>query len=115
MALEESDIFLSVATLGEIRQGIERIRRRDKRSARRLETWLDEVTTNYAAQILPIDTALADQWGRLGVPDPMPVVDALIAATALVHDLVVATRNAKDIARAGAETFNPFDPKSPLQ
>lgn len=60
-------------------------------------------------RILPIDDGIAEQWGRLGMPSPIPVVDGLIAATALQHQLTVATRNVRDIARTDVPFVNPFD------
>jgi len=94
--------------VGEIRRGVERIRRRDARSARVLEAWLRRVVAEHSDRILPIDDAVAEEWGRLNVPDPIPVIDGLMAATARVHGLTLATRNLKDIKRTGAACVNPF-------
>lgn len=105
----EDEVFLSVLTIGELRRGIENIRRRNKKSARRLERWLDHIVLEYGDRILPIDSAIADEWGRLNVPDPLPVVDGLLAATARIHDLTIATRDTKDIAPSGAKYLNPFE------
>lgn len=107
--LGSDDIFISVLTVGEIRRGIERVRRRDAGSALAVERWLGRLRSDFADRILPIDDEIAEEWGRLGMPDPMPVVDGLIAATALRHQLTVATRNVKDIARTGVPFINPFD------
>ena len=106
----QSDLFISVITIGEIRRGVERIRRRDSRSADILEAWLFELVAEYEDRIVPIDLEIATEWGRLNVPDPLPVVDGLLAATARVRNLVVATRNVRDIARAGVDTVNPWLP-----
>lgn len=81
------ELYLSVLVLGEIRNGIERLRRRDPVAAEHLDTWLASVRTGLAGRILPVTNAIADRWGRLGVPDPLPVIDALLAVTALEHDL----------------------------
>jgi len=94
--------------VGEIRRGVERIRRRDARSARVLEAWLRRLVAEHSDRILPIDDAVAEEWGRLNVPDPIPVIDGLMAATARVHGLTLATRNLKDIKRTGAACVNPF-------
>lgn len=102
------DVFLSVLVVGEIRQGVERIRRRDARSARTLETWLRRLVAEHSDRILPIDNVIAEEWGRLNVPDPVPVIDGLMAATARVHGLTLATRNVKDIRRTGVACVNPF-------
>lgn len=94
--------------VGEIRRGVERIRRRDARSARVLEAWLRRLVAEHSDRILPIDDAVAEEWGRLNVPDPIPVIDGLMAATARMHGLTLTTRNLKDIKRTGAACVNPF-------
>jgi predicted nucleic acid-binding protein len=91
----DADLFTSVLVLGELRRGIDSIRRRDVPSA--LEHWLARLTTTFRDRLLPIDAEIADRWGALNVPDPIPAVDGLLAATALVHDLVVVTRNVRDV------------------
>ncbi len=102
------EIFFSVLTLGEIRRGIESIRRRDVRSAEALEAWLDELATTYADRILAVDQSVAEEWGRLNVPNRRSVIDALLAATAKVHDLTLVTRNLRDIKGTGVSWFDPF-------
>ncbi|MBF0158007.1 MAG: type II toxin-antitoxin system VapC family toxin [Magnetococcales bacterium] len=106
---DEADLLLSVLVLGEIRNGIERLRRRDPTKAVLLETWLHEVMITMSDRILPITPQIADYWGRLGVPDPLPVIDSLLAATALAHDLVLVTRNVADMVRSGVKVINPFE------
>lgn len=106
---DEGAIFLSVLVVGEVRQGIESLRRRDRRAARTLELWLRAVSESYGERILPIDAAVADRWGTLNVPDRLPAIDGLLAATALVHGLRVVTRNSDDFERAGVEVLNPFE------
>jgi predicted nucleic acid-binding protein len=108
-SLEDDEIFLSVIVIGEIRRGIELVRRRDARGASSLDRWLRGVVAAHEDRILPVTSRIADVWGRLNVPDPIPVVDGLLAATARVHDLTVATRNVRDIERTGVAFFNPFD------
>src|SRR6266536_1439696 len=83
------ELFVSVLVLGEIRQGIERIRVRDQSQARALEKWLRWISTEFADRLLAVDEKVADQWGRLGVRQPVPILDAFLAATALARDLVV--------------------------
>lgn len=102
-------LYLSVLTLGEIRNGIERIQRRDPLAAASLETWFLQVEADMAGRILPVTAAIAERWGRLGVPDPLPVVDALLAATALEHGLTLVTRNVADVERTGVPLLNPFE------
>jgi toxin FitB len=102
---------VSVLTLGELRRGIERRRRTDKRAAQQLETWLAELVTEHRQQIMPITSQIADRWGTLAVRDPVPITDGLLAATALVHDWTLVTRNAAAVERTGVRTVNPFTPE----
>lgn len=108
-ALDPDDILLSVVTVGEIRREIEGVRRRDPAAARALERWLRRVLADHADRILAVDLPVAEEWGRLNVPDPLPVIDGLLAATAKVHGLTLATRNVKDVARSGVDVVNPFE------
>jgi predicted nucleic acid-binding protein len=103
----EDELFTSVLVLGEIRRGIESIRRRDLPSAIALEQWLTRLATDFADRVLAVDARVADRWGGLNVPDPIPTVDGLLAATALVHDLVLVTRNLRDVERTGARLCDP--------
>ena len=79
--LEPGAILLSVVTVGEIRRGIESVRRRDPAAALALERWLRRVLRDHSDRILAVDLSVAQEWGRLNVPDPLPVIDALLAAT----------------------------------
>ncbi len=108
-SLDPEEVFLSVLTLGELRKGVELIRRRDRGAAERLDAWLVLLAFEQAERILPVDLVIAERWGRLNVPDPLPVVDGLLAATALVHDLTLATRNVSDVDRTGVQWVNPFE------
>jgi hypothetical protein len=103
----DEDLFTSVLVLGEIRRGIESIRRRDVPSALALEHWLARLTTDFSDRVLPIDINVAERWGALNVPNPIPTVDGLLAATALVHDLVLVTRNVRDVAPTGVKVLDP--------
>lgn len=107
---QDESLFLSALVFGELRLGIEQRRRRDPIAAGVIERWLDSIVTLYAARILPVDRLIAEQWGRLNVPNPLPAIDSLLAATALVHDLTVVTRNTRDFESAGVEVVNPFEP-----
>jgi predicted nucleic acid-binding protein len=109
--LADEEIFLSALTLGEIRRGIESIRRRDARTAGALESWLGRIADQHGDRIVPIDRAIADEWGRMNAPDPLPVVDGLLAATAKVVGLTLATRNTTDIERTDVSYVNPFLPR----
>ena len=101
--------FLSVLVVGEIRQGIERLRARDARRAEALDHWLAGLMKSYQDRILPITTAVAEEWGRLNASRrPPPVVDGLLAATARVHRLTLVTRNVPHVAATGVAVVNPF-------
>ncbi len=106
--LADEEIFLSVLTLGEIRRGIESIRRRDPKAAGALESWLGRVSEAHRDRLLPVDRLIAEEWGRMNVPNPLPVVDGLLAATAKVTGLTLATRNVADIAHTGVKFVDPF-------
>lgn len=102
-------LFLSAITIGELRQGTEIIRHRgDKPQALRLERWLNRVTSDYADSILPFDEETAHIWGRLRVPHPENPLDKQIAATALIYDLIVVTRNSSHYEPTGVRVMNPF-------
>jgi toxin FitB len=106
---DNAGLFLSVITIGELRQGVERIRHRgDNAQAKRLESWLDRVTTDYADAIIPFDEETAHIWGRLRAPHPENPLDKQIAATALLHDLIVVTRNTAHYEPTSVRLFNPF-------
>ena len=107
-AQDDRDIFLSVLTIGEIRRGIESVRRRDTRSALAIDSWLSQIVESHGERILPVDAQVSDRWGRMGVPDPVPAIDGLLAATAMVHDLTMVTRNVRDVAETGVRYLNPF-------
>lgn len=110
-ALDDSEIHLSVLVLGEIRRGIERVRPRDPEQARALEQWLGTVAGAFAERILPVDQAVADEWGRMNARRPVSTIDGLLAATAKVHRMTLATRNVADIADLDASIVNPFEPR----
>jgi predicted nucleic acid-binding protein len=107
--VSSDDIYLSTLVVGEIRHGIELLRRRDPKAAVSLETWLDEVQKSTGSRILPITNEIADQWGRLGIPDPISVIDGLMAATAMVHGHILVTRNVRDVEQTGVNFINPFN------
>lgn len=106
--ISASDIYVSVIVLGEIRRGAELLRRRDPIAAASLDAWLATLRASLGNRLLPISDEVADRWGHLGIPDPLPVADGLLAATALVHNLVLVTRNTRDVERSGAHLLNPF-------
>lgn len=109
-SVEPLELYTSVLVIGEIRRGIELKRRADAAQADALRLWFDKLRAGLGARILPIDESVAETWGRLGIPHLLPVIDGLIAATAIVHGLIVVTRNVADLARAGVPVLNPFAP-----
>jgi toxin FitB len=108
-SVEEGELYLSVLVTGEIRRSIERARRRDPARAEVFERWLGDVNAAFGDRILPIDRAVADEWGRLSAIRTIPAADALLAATARVYGMTLATRNAAHVAGLGAEVLNPFN------
>jgi predicted nucleic acid-binding protein len=107
-SVDDAELYLSVLVIGELRQGVERLRRRDPPAAAKLDRWLHELIERHTDRTLPVDAAVADRWGRLNVPDPIPAVDGLLAATALVHSLTLVTRNVRDVRRTGVRHLDPF-------
>jgi predicted nucleic acid-binding protein len=102
-------LYLSVLTVLELEIGVAQVERRDHAQGARLQVWLtDRVLPAFARRILPVDLRVVRRSAALRVADPRPERDALIAATALVHDLVVVTKNESDFSSLGARTLNPW-------
>ncbi|MFZ3339688.1 MAG: type II toxin-antitoxin system VapC family toxin [Terriglobales bacterium] len=102
-----AQLFISAVTIGEIQAGAARTRRRDPAKAQEIEDWLARLPSLY--QVLPMDILCFREWGRLMDRKSAALVeDAMIAATARVHDLMVATRNERDFAQLDVRIFNPF-------
>ena len=107
--VDDSQLFISALTLGEIRKGIELRRgRNDLPQAAILENWLQVVVQRYSERILPIDAAVADVWGEMNAIRPVSAIDGLLAATAKAHGLTLVTRNISDVEGLGVELLNPF-------
>lgn len=100
-------MYVSALAIGELRRGVELLRRRDPARAEAPAAWVDELVSLFGDRVLPVTTAVADRWGVIDSPDRLPVVDGLMAATALVHHLIVVTRNVKDFERAGVAVLDP--------
>ena len=106
---DKSPVFISVVTVGELRRGVELIRYRgDLRQANQLEKWLGSLLAEYRDHILDINQDIAQLWGRLRAPHPENALDKQIAATALIYELTVVTRNHKDFVKTGVRVLNPF-------
>lgn len=107
--VSEADLFISALVLGEIRKGIEIIRgREDFQQAEMLEAWLGTIVRRFSDRILPIDANVSDVWGRFYAVRNVPVIDGLMAATAIAHDFTFVTRNVSDVQGLGVRLLNPF-------
>jgi hypothetical protein len=107
---DDIHLHLSAITMGELRRGTEAVRHRgDAPQAAMLEAWIGTILEDYAMDVIPIDDDVAQLWGRLRVPSSENAIDKLIAATALMHDLTVVTRNIKDFENTGVKLLNPFE------
>jgi len=105
--LQESQIYVSAVTIGELQAGVERTRGQDPHKAAQIQSWIDLLEESY--QVLPMDSSCFREWARLmnGKPDDL-LEDLMIAATARIHELTVATRNERDFASVAVQVFNPF-------
>jgi predicted nucleic acid-binding protein len=101
-------IGTSVLVLAEIRHGIELKRRNDPEQAKSLDRWFSQMRTRLRERVLLIDEPVAEAWALMGIPDPLPLIDGLLAATAKVHGLTFVTRNVADIAATGVSLLDPF-------
>ena len=107
-AADTAGLFLSVLTLGELRKGVEARRRTDPIAAAGLGEWVDGIETIFADRVLPVDAAVARCWGELSVGRTLPVIDTLIAATAMENGLTLVTRNVRDFAATGMPLVDPW-------
>ncbi|MFF0345654.1 type II toxin-antitoxin system VapC family toxin [Kribbella sp. NPDC004875] len=107
-SVRSSQLYLSVLVVGELRQGVDRLAARDPKQAAAIEDWMQRLVRGYADRIVPVSLEVAQTWGRLNAAGPLPLVDGLMAATALVHDWTFVTRNCPDVERTGVRVFNPF-------
>jgi predicted nucleic acid-binding protein len=109
-SVSADDLYLSVLVVGEVKRGVERLRRRDPAQAAVFEAWLARLRRDYANRLIPITVQVAEEWGRMNVPIPIPTIDGLMAATAKVHGLTFMTRNTADLLPTGVPLLNPFEP-----
>lgn len=105
----DSELFLSVVSVGEIERGIEKKRSADPAFAQALERWLDDLLSLYGDRILPVTPVIARRWGVLSARLGHDGADLLIAATAITHGLQVATRNMRHFTPTGVNLVNPFE------
>ena len=105
---DPSSIYISILTLGELRKGVAQKRRTDPATAAALAAWVDGLEFGFANHILAVDTATAKVWGELSTQRPRPVIDTLLAATAIVHELTFVTRNTSDVEDIDMTLLNPF-------
>jgi len=101
--------YISVLSLGEIRKGVELLRRRSPGQCPAFERWLKALKSDYAADILPVTEEIADRWGRMMASRVLPIVDGMLAATAEEFNLTMATRNTGDFTATGVQLVNPFE------
>jgi predicted nucleic acid-binding protein len=107
-AADSSGLYLSVLTIGELRKGIAAKKRTDPAAAKSLADWVEGLEFGFANRILPIDAAIARLWGDWSGDRPRPVIDTLLAATAVQHGLTLVTRNTRDVEGIPVETHNPW-------
>jgi predicted nucleic acid-binding protein len=105
---EPSAIYISVLTLGELRKGVAHKRRTDPESAKSIGSWVEGLELGFVDRILGIDPTIAKLWGELSAQRPRPVVDTLLAATAMVHELTFVTRNGKDVQDLPVPVLDPW-------
>jgi toxin FitB len=116
MASDATDLYISSITVGEIRRGIDLLHHRgDTPQAKALEKWFQQLLKQYARHILVFDNEIAQAWGRLRVPHHENAIDKQIAATALMNDLILVTRNTSDFLGTGVRLLNPFMASSATQ
>jgi predicted nucleic acid-binding protein len=102
------DIGTSVLVLAEIRRGIELKRRKDPKQAGALDRWFAQMRARLGDRVVPVDEKIAEAWALLSVPNPVPFIDGLLAATASIHGLTLVTRNAGPLSRTGVSLLDPF-------
>ena len=109
----ETKLYLSVLTIGELRKGIDKLPKSHKRN--KIEAWLNfELRNRFSGRILSVDDEVAERWGLESAKaeqagTPLPVIDGLLAATAIIHGMTIVTRNTKDMQQTGAKMFNPWE------
>jgi predicted nucleic acid-binding protein len=108
-SVDPNSVYLSMLTVGEIMRGIALKQKSDPKAASHLAEWLRKIRHDHADRILPVTDQISVEWGRIAAERPRGDIDGLIAATAIVHDLVIVTRNTADFDDTGAAVINPWD------
>jgi predicted nucleic acid-binding protein len=108
-SVDPVSVYLSTLTLGEIMRGIALKQKSDPKAARHLTEWLRKIRHDHVDRIVPVNDQISVEWGRIAAIRPRGDVDGLIAATAIVHDLILVTRNIRDFEDTGASVVNPWD------
>jgi toxin FitB len=106
---DPADLFISAMTLGEIAKGVAMRAKQSPIQAAGLEQWLAATRLKYRDRIVAVDADIAEAWGHLAAKRPFPIIDGLLAATALVRGMTLVTRNVRDIADVGIPTLNPWN------
>ena len=107
--VDDTSLFVSVLSIGEIRNGIERLRRRrDHRQADLIDAWLEHLKSDFAARLLPVSLRVAEHWGALNAAQVRPTVDSMLAATAIAHDLTFVTRDRSTLSETGVRLLDPW-------
>lgn len=105
---DQAEVFISVLTLGELARGSAKAARRDAATGLRLQSWIDEINADFVDRIIDVDREIAALWGKLMSPRTLPVIDGLLAATALVRGMTLVTRNVRDFSDTGVAVLNPW-------
>lgn len=111
-AVDPDSVHLSTLTLGEIMRGFALKQKSDPKAAGHLAEWLRRIRHDHAERILPVTDQISVEWGRIAAIRPRGDIDGLIAATAIVHDLILVTRNVADFEDTGASVVNPWETAS---
>jgi len=101
-------LYISVLTVGELRKGFVKLQRKEEIRSANLASWIDGVISFYGERILPVNMQIAMQWAQISAVRTLPTIDTLLAATAIVHDLTLVTRNTKDFTDTGVKILNPW-------
>jgi predicted nucleic acid-binding protein len=110
VSIRDQPSFVSVLTVGELRKGAAKKRQKDTHQAERFDAWIESLEEAFRGRVVPIDIQTARLWGELSAARLRPIIDTLLAATAIVHQLTLVTRNTRDIADTGVDAINPWTP-----